>query len=335
MERRDPDGRTGPDRPRRPESIVRVGIGAGEVQAGLDDGVAPTRRALPLGDEPPFSMTETFAPVAWSAGRWPNEDWIDGRFWWVGREADRTVWRCLARTGVAQALLCWGDASSDRDTEWFARICRPFSSVEEGIADPEILRLRRRYPGTRTFCYGTLFDGVVASIVGQSISLAAAGVTAGRLASLFHPGVRLAERTFRPLPSPADLANAPPAMIRQSGVTSKRAQALCAVGKLFADLSLPDVPDAATLSDVESALLEVPGIGPWTVASSMLWGIGRPDAFPRGDVALLRAARSVYRIDDLDMNGLVRLSEAWRPHRGEASRLLWLDLLGPAPESKA
>jgi hypothetical protein len=52
MERRDPDGRTGPDRP-RPESIVRVGIGAGEVQAGLDDGVAPTRRALPLGDELP------------------------------------------------------------------------------------------------------------------------------------------------------------------------------------------------------------------------------------------------------------------------------------------
>lgn len=282
---------------------------------------------------PAFSMAETFAPVAWSAGRWPNEDWIDGAFWWVGREADRTVWRRLTDSGHANTLVLSGNATAERDAEWFARICKPLSSGEEADPDPTIDRLRRRYGGAWTFCYGSLFDGVVASIVGQSISLASAGLTAGRLAALFHPGVPLAGRRFSPLPAATDVADAQPAFVRQSGVTTKRAEALCAAGRLFADLDVPEVPERSALATLELALLDLSGIGPWTVASSLLWGIGHPDAYPRGDVALLRAARHCYGDDGLDMNGLDRLSERWRPYRGEASRLLWLDLLGAATET--
>jgi 3-methyladenine DNA glycosylase/8-oxoguanine DNA glycosylase len=97
---------------------------------------------------------------------------------------------------------------------------------------------------------------------------------------------------------------------------------------------VPAVPDPATLADLEPALLALPGIGPWTVASAFLWGIAHPDAFPRGDVALLRAVRRNFRDDTLDMKSMERLSEAWRPFRGEAARLLWLDLLGPATEGR-
>ena len=74
-------------------------------------------------------------------------------------------------------------------------------------------------------------------------------------------------------------------------------------------------------------LLSISGIGPWTIQSALLWGIAAPDAHPTRDVALLRAAR-VHYPDVSDLNDLDRVAERWRPYRGWAARLLWLDLLG-------
>ena len=291
----------------------------------------PPPRQLRLGIDAAFSLHQTFAPVSWSAGKWPNEDWIDGAFWWVGREAGELVWRRVAAPGEA-AVNVTGSANREDDSAWFARICRPLSSRSTGWRDPALGRLGERYHGAWSFCYGTLFDGLVASIVGQSISLAAAGVAAGRLAQLFCPGLDLAGRRFWPLPTAEELADAKPSLIRQSGVTMKRAEALCAAGRLFVELGVPEVPDHAALADLEPVLLALPGIGPWTVASAFLWGIAHPDAFPRGDVALLRAVRRGFGDATIGMKGLERLAEGWRPFRGEAARLLWLDLLGPASE---
>ena len=286
-------------------------------------------RLIDLGDGA-FSFHETFAPVAWSAGRWPHEDWIEGAFWWVGREADRLVWRRVEATDDYGTVAIGGAADQAIDEAWLRRLCAPMRSAPEGFPDSVVAELRRRRPGAWAFSYGSLFDGLVASIVGQSISLASAGITATRLARLFHRGVHLADRTFFPLPLAEELADADPCFVRQSGVTGKRAEALCAAGRLFAERRVPDAPDDAALAELEPALLALPGIGPWTVASAWLWGIGAADAFPRGDVALLRAARARYGNPTLDMKGLDRLAESWRPFRGEAARLLWLELLGAA-----
>src|SRR3712207_6971184 len=43
---------------------------------------------------------------------------------------------------------------------------------------------------------------------------------------------------------------------------------------------------------------------PWTAESTLLWGLGAADAFPTGDVALLRAARVAYGRPELDLRGL-------------------------------
>ena len=42
---------------------------------------------------PPFSLADTCAPVVWAAGRWANQDWIDGQLIWVGWENERVVQR--------------------------------------------------------------------------------------------------------------------------------------------------------------------------------------------------------------------------------------------------
>ena len=292
----------------------------------LSPRIGPIRSIVPRG---PFSLSETCAPVAWARGRWPNVDWRDGRFVWVGYEGEETVWRTVSETGDGE-LRVSGTGAGARDGAWAASVlgldtaCPPFvDGVVEGI--------RRRLGGLRPFTYGSLFDGLQTSIVGQSISVAAAAVTETRLSMLFHPGLELAGRRFWPLPRPDQLARTEPAFVRRCGVTWRRAEALVEVGRAAEEGVLPGRAEALhDPTTVREALRRLPLVGPWTVESALLWGVGLDDAYPTGDVALLRAARLAYEDDGLDRVALDRLAERWRPSRGWAARLLWTALLGTA-----
>jgi DNA-3-methyladenine glycosylase II len=79
---------------------------------------------------------------------------------------------------------------------------------------------------------------------------------------------------------------------------------------------------------VERELLALPQVGPWTASSALLWGVGAPDAWPTGDVALLRAFKHALGDDGLTLKTMDPLAEPWRPHRGIAARLLWTNLFG-------
>jgi 3-methyladenine DNA glycosylase/8-oxoguanine DNA glycosylase len=192
--------------------------------------------------------------------------------------------------------------------------------------DPILATLAHYHAGLRPWSAGSLFEGVVSSIVGQSISVVAAATTERRLCERFNSPVLLDGRPFWPPPLPDQLASSSTAFVRQSGVTTKRAEALVAAGTLFA--SEPGLEGfAANPSAAVEKLKDISGIGPWTVQSALLWGVAAPDAHPTRDVALLRAAR-VHYPDVLNLKDLDRVAAQWRPYRGWAARLLWLDLLG-------
>jgi len=75
-------------------------------------------------------------------------------------------------------------------------------------------------------------------------------------------------------------------------------------------------------------LLELPGIGPWTVAYVRMRALSDPDAFLAGDLGVRRA------LDRLGLPGGERqaaaLSERWRPYRAYALQYLWSGLAGPS-----
>ena len=49
-----------------------------------------------------------------------------------------------------------------------------------------------------------------------------------------------------------------------------------------------------TDEEVEAALTEVPGIGPWTARGFLLVALDRPDVFLSGDLALRRAIKRLF-----------------------------------------
>jgi AraC family transcriptional regulator of adaptative response / DNA-3-methyladenine glycosylase II len=279
---------------------------------------------------PPFDLARTAAPVWWAGGRSPNVDWREEAFCWVGWEGDRVVWRSV-RQVEADRIAITGSADDALDADWADRVLGVDVALP-AFADPVMAALAQRHAGLRPWAAGSLFEGFVSAIVGQSISLAAAATTEQRLFQSCNDAIALAGRLFWPPPRPDQLAAASPATIRSSGVTMRRAEALCAMAARFAAAPVPASGPAAESGapDAES-FLEISGIGVWTVRSALLWGLALPDAHPAGDLALLRATAAHYA-DVATFRDLDRIAECWRPYRGWAARLLWLEDLGfPGP----
>lgn len=78
----------------------------------------------------------------------------------------------------------------------------------------------------------------------------------------------------------------------------------------------------ATVEDTVARLSEIRGVGDWTAHYIALRAAGEPDAFPAGDVGLLRSATPPGRVR-LTPSELGRRAENWRPWRGYAAQHLW------------
>jgi DNA-3-methyladenine glycosylase II len=96
--------------------------------------------------------------------------------------------------------------------------------------------------------------------------------------------------------------------------------ALAILERRFDPKALIDMDD----STARAALTQLKGIGVWTADIYLLMALRRPDVWPRGDLALAVAAHQVKHLSARPTHDeLSEVSEAWRPWRSVAARLLW------------
>ena len=101
------------------------------------------------------------------------------------------------------------------------------------------------------------FGTLIFQVVGQQLSVKATRTIVSRLQERF--GGRM--------PSPRELLAADPQDLRASGMSNRKAATLRALAERFVDGRLNDTSFARmTDEEIEAALTEVPGIGPWTGA---------------------------------------------------------------------
>jgi DNA-3-methyladenine glycosylase II len=178
--------------------------------------------------------------------------------------------------------------------------------------DPEGVRARRgRRPGD---AYGAL----VRALVGQQLSAQSARAIYGRLTGLFG------DRT----PSPRELLETDPDALRGVGLSGAKVAFLRDLAERVEDDDL-DLERLSELPDDEvfDQLVEVKGLGRWTVDMFLLFHLGRPDVLPVGDQGIRRAVQVEYGLTKLpDAAELERIAEPWRPHRSLACLYLWRSL---------
>ena len=188
-------------------------------------------------------------------------------------------------------------------------------------ADPVLARLIDARPNFRPRAWLDelppldAFGTLIFQVAGQQLSVSATRTIVSRIEQHFGGH----------LPSPAELLAADPQVLRDSGMSTRKGATLRALAERFVDGRLSD--DAlARMSDaeVEAALTEVPGIGPWTARGFLLVGLDRPDVFLSGDLALRRAVGRAYGFDHSPTDEeLAELSDRWRPYRSLAVSYLF------------
>ena len=189
------------------------------------------------------------------------------------------------------------------------------------VADPVLAQLIGKHPNfdprawmaelPKMDAYGAL----VFQIVGQQLSVRATRAILDRLEALF--GGRL--------PEPQQILDADPEALRRAGMSRRKVETLRALAERFATGEFSDQTFLQRSDEeIEAALTAIPGIGPWTVHGFLIIALDRPDVVLAGDLALRRAIRNVYGLDQMPTEPeVLQIAERWRPYRSLAVSYLF------------
>lgn len=178
----------------------------------------------------------------------------------------------------------------------------------------------RRLPGLRVPGAWDPFEMAVRAILGQQVSVQGATTLMGRVVRRF--GAPLVDspdpRLTHYFPAPAVLARADLSGLGLTGQRIATVQALAAAvaeGRLRWD-AFRDLDDAV------AQLTALPGIGAWTAHYIAMRALGEPDAFPTGDLGLLKGLAALTGTP-ITKKQLDERAAAWRPWRAYATLALW------------
>jgi DNA-3-methyladenine glycosylase II len=159
------------------------------------------------------------------------------------------------------------------------------------------------------------FGTLVFQVIGQQLSVKATRTILSRLEQQFGGH----------LPSPAEVLEADPQVLRDSGMSARKGTTLRALAERFVDGRLSDEALAGMTDDeIEAALTAVPGVGPWTAHGFLILALDRPDVLLSGDLALRRTVERAYGFDHLPTEDeMAALAERWRPYRSLAASYLF------------
>lgn len=167
------------------------------------------------------------------------------------------------------------------------------------------------------------FHSLIHIILEQQVSLASAQAAYTRL-----------EKAIDPL-SPKKFLDLTDQELKQIGFSRQKIRYGRELANAILDGSLR-LSELAGLEDGEAReqLMNIKGIGPWTADIYLMMVLGRPDIWPLGDLALEVALQKVKGLAERPTPEEAKvLSDAWRPWRAVAARLLWHSYLSERKKS--
>jgi len=183
--------------------------------------------------------------------------------------------------------------------------------------EEELAPLVVRFAGYRPTLAPDPFEMLVGAITAQQVSLFAALAIRNRLVE------RLGERGGRVWAFPARerVASASEEELFSLGFSRRKAEYVIGLARSELDLSaLGLLPD----DDVKTQLTALRGLGEWTADWFLARYLGRPRAWPAGDLALRKAVRALYGDVDVRATG-----ERFDPFQNLTAHYLLAQFLTP------
>jgi 3-methyladenine DNA glycosylase/8-oxoguanine DNA glycosylase len=113
--------------------------------------------------------------------------------------------------------------------------------------------------------------------------------------------------------------------LRPLGLSTTKARAILDLAERATDGRLPlDELNEMGDEDIFARLTDVRGIGVWTAEMFLMFGLGRPNVLPVGDLGLRAGVQELYQLEALPKASELReIAEPWQPYRSIATWYVW------------
>lgn len=157
-----------------------------------------------------------------------------------------------------------------------------------------------------------VYSVLVRSVISQLISTAAAkSITA----KLMNKVKKL---------TPQRMAKLTDDELQSCGISGGKRKSIRGLTECFLVRGFAKKVSSADDAGVRDLLLPMHGVGPWTVDMFLMFGLGRPDVLPVGDLGLRTAVKDTFQLAELPTpKQLTAMAEPWQPYRTTATWYLW------------
>jgi DNA-3-methyladenine glycosylase II len=195
--------------------------------------------------------------------------------------------------------------------------------------DPLLAPLVRRFRGLRIAGYPSLWEALVTAVLSQQVNLSLAFGIRAHLATSFGRRRTIRGETFFAFPQPDRIAQVGERGLQGFRMSASKIGTVARLAKGFSSGELSESEIAALPEEAAiERLMEIKGIGRWTAETALLRGLARADAFPAGDLGILKyLAEGLFEHGRRASESEMRLyAERWRPWRGLALVYSWAEL---------
>lgn len=159
---------------------------------------------------------------------------------------------------------------------------------------------------------------IMASIISQQLSTKVAKVIFNRFLDLYKGKE----------PKPQQVLDTPDETLRGIGLSNAKVSYVKNVAQFCIDHKITDKKLLAMENEaVIELLVQIKGIGRWSVEMLLMFTLGREDVFAVDDLGIQQAMIKLYKLDPEDKKAMkermVKLSQKWSPYRTYACLHLW------------
>lgn len=159
---------------------------------------------------------------------------------------------------------------------------------------------------------------LIASIMSQQLNTKVADIIYNRFLALYN----------KKEPKPQQVLDTANETLRAIGLSNAKVSYIKNVAAFCVEHRITDKKlQAMNNEDIIALLIQIKGVGKWTVEMLLMFALGREDVFSIDDYGVQSAMVKIYKLQKLDKKQLreklVKISDKWAPYRTYGCLYCW------------